>query len=761
MADLLLGELVDPAAHQRNGTPAAVSPRRPDDARRDRRHDRLGQDRSRRRAHRGGAVRRRARAAHRPQGRPDQPVPHLPRPRAGRLPAVGQRGRRAEGRRDPGRVRRAAGDDVDGRPRRLGHHARADRRAARRGRLHRSTRPGSTAGVPLNIVGSLQAPADTSDLEVVRRRDRRLRVAACSDWSASTPIRCRRASTSCSATSSRTRGRRAHTRPRARWSARCSSRRCASSACSSSTSSSRRTTARRSRCGSTVCSPRRRSRRGRAAPRSTSTRCCARPTAPARDRHDRAPRRRGAPVRHRARAVASSSRGCAGRAARPTCARSLHGRGRRLPAAHGEPADEEADHDAAQAGAGVRRRRRALDAEPGRRRLQGALQRRHLDGRPAADRAGQGPAARRHERGRRRRRRDGASATPSADSASASSCCAGPARTRPEVLTTRWAMSYLRGPLTRDQIAHADVGPTAATASTAAAAPTRRAPAERCATPACRHCGCPRGRICSAAPAGDDATPVMPEVAPGYRGRPTSIPRRRGWRGRRRPGRRHLRCRGRRPRRLPLRRREGRPGRRTRSTRPCSSRSRRRPTRRAAVAVDYDDRDLLAAAPRPPRPFVLPEAPTSPSRSGPGWRRTSSPSSSGRGRWRSSSTATLKLYARSRRDARRVRRPLPGGRRGAKADEDSRQAARQVRGEGPRPCSDQLQAPRRTGPTCWPTAGQGQAARGAAVDGGSIIGGFLSGRWRSNDVRRAAGRALADPRPRASASTPRRTRSPA
>ncbi len=64
----------------------------------------------------------------------------------------------------------------------------------------------------------------------------------------------------------------------------------------------------------------------------------------------------------------------------------LHGRGRRLRAAVGDAADQEADHDADEAGARLRRRRRALDAEPGGRRLQGAVERRHLDDRSAADR---------------------------------------------------------------------------------------------------------------------------------------------------------------------------------------------------------------------------------------------------------------------------------------------------------------------------------------------------------------------------------------
>ena len=126
---------------------------------------------------------------------------------------------------------------------------------------------------------------------------------------------------------------------------------------------------------------------------------------PLRHRHDGPPVRRGAPVRHVARAVqARHVDAPPERHDRPAGA-AVHGRGRRLPAADGQPADEEADHAADEAGPGVRRRRRAVDAEPGRRRLQGDLQRRHVDGRPAADRAGQAAPARRHERGGRRRRR--------------------------------------------------------------------------------------------------------------------------------------------------------------------------------------------------------------------------------------------------------------------------------------------------------------------------------------------------------------------
>ena len=91
-------------------------------------------------------------------------------------------------------------------------------------------------------------------------------------------------------------------------------------------------------------------------------------------------------------------------------------------AAHCRAAVEEADPHVAEAGACVRRRPRAVDAEPGRPRLQGDLERGHVDDRPTADRAGQGAPARRHVgriRWRRHRRR---SARRSAASGSGSSC---------------------------------------------------------------------------------------------------------------------------------------------------------------------------------------------------------------------------------------------------------------------------------------------------------------------------------------------------
>ena len=74
----------------------------------------------------------------------------------------------------------------------------------------------------------------------------------------------------------------------------------------------------------------------------------------------------------------------------PACP-GLHGRDVRLLPADGGTSLEEADPHPAQAGAGLRCRVRRLDPEPGRPRLQGDVQRRNLDDRPTPDRARQGP----------------------------------------------------------------------------------------------------------------------------------------------------------------------------------------------------------------------------------------------------------------------------------------------------------------------------------------------------------------------------------
>jgi hypothetical protein len=73
----------------------------------------------------------------------------------------------------------------------------------------------------------------------------------------------------------------------------------------------------------------------------------------------------------------------------------------------------------------------------------------------------------------------------------------------PDVFTTRWAMSYLRGPLTRDQIKAVVGTDRPAVAAAPSMAPNAPSDSSSSAIPA------------PAVSLGDDQTPVMPEVAPG------------------------------------------------------------------------------------------------------------------------------------------------------------------------------------------------------------------------------------------------------
>ena len=133
----------------------------------------------------------------------------------------------------------------------------------------------------------------------------------------------------------------------------------------------------------------------------------------------------------------------------------LHGRDRRLLSAGREPAVEGAAADAAEAGARVRPRRRARDAEPGGPRLQGPVEHGHLVPRAAADRARQGARARGLEG-------VAAGAAQKFDRGQMEQLLAGLGNRvflmnnvhedAPVVFETRWALSYLRGPLTRAQI---------------------------------------------------------------------------------------------------------------------------------------------------------------------------------------------------------------------------------------------------------------------------------------------------------------------
>ncbi len=101
----------------------------------------------------------------------------------------------------------------------------------------------------------------------------------------------------------------------------------------------------------------------------------------------------------------------------------------------------------------------------------------------------------------------------------------------PEVFTTRWAMSYLRGPLTRDQIAALMEGqraaiagsatpPAAAVTSPEGAAPAPAPASAASSTPAPASAPAPSAASAPAASAGpaplaDDETPIMPDVAQG------------------------------------------------------------------------------------------------------------------------------------------------------------------------------------------------------------------------------------------------------
>ena len=189
------------------------------------------------------------------------------------------------------------------------------------------------------------------------------------------------------------------------------------------------------------------------------------------------------------------------------------------------------------------------------------------------------------------------------------------ARTSPEVMTTRWAMSYLRGPLTRDQIGRRWRSTGGGCAAPPRPRPCLPRPRRRARRAACR---CSAGRPgapprCRRPVAARRAAARRRRDAPAGHGRGRRVAG--DARARRRRARRLRRSRGavaaarrRRTRRAAPARRRGRARRPDlrrgharswppRSTRRCSCRSRRCPTRALFVAVDYDDRDLVPAAP--------------------------------------------------------------------------------------------------------------------------------------------------------------------
>ena len=246
------------------------------------------------------------------------------------------------------------------------------------------------------------------------------------------------------------------------------------SASSTSSRSSRPRTASASRWPSTTCSPRRASTSGCAATRSTCRRCC---TARAGGRASRSSPSRTSATRSGCSSsrccCRPSSAGCGASRARRACARVLY-----LDEVYGfappvaEPPSKRPlltlMKQARAAGLGVVLATQnpvdldykglanagtwligRLQTERDRERL--------LDGLESAQ-AGGGVRPRGGEQGHRRR------------STSASSCCTTCTRTGPSCSSSRWAMSYLAGPLTREQIRRL----TPADAAPAPAAPRPR-----------------------------------------------------------------------------------------------------------------------------------------------------------------------------------------------------------------------------------------------------------------------------------------------
>ena len=126
----------------------------------------------------------------------------------------------------------------------------------------------------------------------------------------------------------------------------------------------------------------------------------------------------------------------------------------RLPAAGRQSAVEGAAADDPEAGPRVRPWAGRRDAESGRSRLQGAGQRRHVDARPAANRSRQGTGARRTRRGGLGgvARSLDASTTCCRRSASVSSCSTTSTKSNRSSSKPGGRLSYLRGPLGRDEI---------------------------------------------------------------------------------------------------------------------------------------------------------------------------------------------------------------------------------------------------------------------------------------------------------------------
>ena len=401
-----LGRAVRPRTRRRDRGALPARGARPHDPRRLRRHDRERQDRPRHLAPRGGGDRRHPGARDRPEGRPREPRP--------RLPGAPPRGLRAVDRPRRGAPGRAIARRAGGRRRRERWRAglaASGQDAARVARFARAAEvaiytPGSRAGTSALAAALVRGAArrrSRADADALRERAQ----AAVSGLLAllgrdADPLRSREhillarlvgeawergadldlpgliRGARDAALRARRRARARVVLPRAR-ALRARERAQQPARLAGVRGVARGRAARRRR----ACS----ARRTGAAPLGAL---------------DRPPRRRGAHVLRdaaplRARRVDARAAGDAVAARAP-----LHGRGVRLPAAHREPALEGPAPDAPEAGARVRPRRRARDPEPGRPRLQGALERRHLVPRPAPDRA------RPRARGGRARERGGA-----------------------------------------------------------------------------------------------------------------------------------------------------------------------------------------------------------------------------------------------------------------------------------------------------------------------------------------------------------------
>ena len=134
-----------------------------------RRHDGQRQDRAVPLADRGGGDRRRARDRDRSEGGHRQPAADVPEPRAGGLPAVDRRGRGAARRRHGRRLRGARRRSAGARAWRRGDRMARGSSGCAVPRISRSTRRAASAGLPVSILSSFAAPPRRAP-ETTRKR---------------------------------------------------------------------------------------------------------------------------------------------------------------------------------------------------------------------------------------------------------------------------------------------------------------------------------------------------------------------------------------------------------------------------------------------------------------------------------------------------------------------------------------------------------------------------------------------------------------